>query len=67
MPDERIYSLDEAAGWLGVHRNTLRKWILSGELVASRPGKEYRIRQSDLDELLRRKQIKPKKDESQEA
>jgi excisionase family DNA binding protein len=60
MP-ERIYTLDEAAKWLGFHRNTIRKWIESGELVATRPGKEFRIRQSDLDEFLRRKQIKPRK------
>ena len=59
MP-ERIYTLEEAAKWLGFHRNTLKKWIASGELVATRPGKEFRIRQSDLDDFLRRKQIKPK-------
>lgn len=57
---ERIYSLDEAAQWLGLHRNTVKKWIARGELVASRPGKQYRIRQSDLDDFLRRKQITPK-------
>jgi len=57
MP-ERFYTLDEAAQWLGFHRNTIKKWIASGELVATRPGKEFRIRQSDLEDFLRRKQIK---------
>lgn len=60
MSEERFYSLEEAAAWLGLHRKTVRQWINSGELVASRPGKKYRIRQSDLDDFLRRKQIKPK-------
>lgn len=57
---ERMYTLEQAAAWLGFHRKTVRQWINSGELVASRPGKKYVIRQSDLDDFLRRKQIKPK-------
>ncbi len=59
MPTERFYTLDEAAAWLGFNRKTLVKWIESGELVASRLGKVYRIRQSDIDDFMRRKQIKP--------
>lgn len=66
MP-ERFYTLDEAAEWLGFHRNTVRKWIESGELTASRLGKEFRIRQSDLDDFLLRKQIRPQKDEDRNA
>ena len=62
MSEERMYTIDEAAAWLGFHRNTITKWIASGELVATRPGRQFRIRQSDLDDFLRRKQIKPKKD-----
>ena len=60
MP-ERIYTIDEAARWLGFNRKTIVKWIVNGELVASRLGKEYRIRQADLDDFMRRKQIKPQK------
>ncbi len=64
---ERIYTLDQVAEILGFHRETIRKWILNGELVASKPGKEYRIYKSDLDEFMRRKQIKPKKVDDQEV
>ena len=67
MPTERVYTLDQAAEWLGFNRKTIVKWIESGELIASRLGKEYRIRQSDIDDFMRRKQIRPKKDEDRNA
>jgi excisionase family DNA binding protein len=60
MTEERFLTLDEVAERVGFHRVTVRKWIVDGELVASRIGREYRIRKSDLDEFMRRKQIKPK-------
>ena len=60
MTAERIYTLDQVAEILGFHRNTVRRWIVSGELAASELGGRYRIRQSDLDEFMRRKQIRPK-------
>ena len=60
--EERILTIDQIAAKLGFHRNTVRKWILDGELVASQiGGREYRIRESDLDDFMTRKQIKPKK------
>ncbi len=64
MAAERIYTIDEVAEYLGFHRETISRWIRTGELTASKLGKkEYRIRQSDLDDLMQRKQIKPKKEE----
>jgi excisionase family DNA binding protein len=60
MIKERYYSIDEIAELLDFNRKTVVKWINDGELVASRLGREYRIRQSDLDDFMRRKQIKPK-------
>ncbi len=61
MIKERFWTIDEIARLLGFHRNTVRKWIVDGELVASQIGREYRIRESDLDDFMERKQIKPKK------
>jgi excisionase family DNA binding protein len=61
MIEERIFTVDQIAELLGFNRKTVIKWITDGELVASRLGREYRIRESDLDDLMRRKQIKPKK------
>ena len=63
MTEERIFTIEDVTKWLGFHRQTVKKWIDDGELVASQLGREYRIRESDLDDFMRRKQIKPKKKE----
>lgn len=67
MIDERIFTLDQVCQKLGFHRQTVIKWIADGELTASRLGREYRIRESDLEDFMRRKQIKPKNDKNPNA
>jgi excisionase family DNA binding protein len=55
MPQaERLYSPEEAADYLGVHVQTVRSWVRSGRLPASRlTGKRaLRIRESDLQSVL---------------
>lgn len=51
---ERLYSPEEAARYLGVHVQTVRAWIRSGRLKASRLAgqRALRIRASDLDSVL---------------
>lgn len=51
---ERLYSPEEAAQYLGVHVQTVRAWIRSGRLRASRLAgqRALRIRASDLDSVL---------------
>ncbi|HMO53669.1 MAG TPA: helix-turn-helix domain-containing protein [Tepidiformaceae bacterium] len=51
---ERLYSTEEAAEYLGVHVQTVRAWIRSGKLPASRLAgqKSIRIRESDLQAVL---------------
>ena len=53
-PRERLYSPEEAADYLGVHVKTVRGWIRSGRLPASRLAgqRALRIRASDLDRVL---------------
>lgn len=50
----RLYSPEEAADYLGVHVKTVRNWIRSGRLPASRLAGQrvLRIRASDLNRLL---------------
>ena len=62
MIEERIFTVGQIAELLGFHRKTVIKWITDGELTASRLGREYRVRSTDLDDLMRRKQIKPKRE-----
>ena len=51
---ERLYSPEEAAEYLGVHVQTVRSWIRSGRLRASRLAgqRALRIRASDLGSVL---------------
>ncbi len=55
---ERIFTVDQIAKKLNYHRNTVLKWIHTGELVASRIELQYRVKESDLDDFLLRKQLK---------
>jgi excisionase family DNA binding protein len=45
---------------LGVDVQTVRRWIQSGRLRAFKPGKEYRVREADLDEFLADREVLPK-------
>ena len=52
MTDE-LMSVPEAAALLGVHRNRVLQLIHAGELPAERLGKQWVVRQTDLDRRLR--------------
>ena len=52
--------MPEAAERLGVSVYTVRRWIKDGRLKAFRPGKEYRIREADLEEFLAAREVRPK-------
>lgn len=43
----------QVAQQLGVDPSTVRRWVADGRLVAMQPGRSYRVRQGDVDELLR--------------
>lgn len=51
---QRLYSTEGAAEYLGVHVQTVRSWIRSGKLPASRLAgqKSIRIRERDLEAVL---------------
>lgn len=51
---EKLYSPEEAAEYLGVHVQTVRAWIRSGRLPASRLAgrRALRIKASDLESVL---------------
>ena len=60
MPDKML-SVEDVAGELGVNPETVRVWIRSGELVAFSIGKGYRISRTDLDDFIRRRRTDYKK------
>jgi excisionase family DNA binding protein len=50
--EEQLLSLEDVAGRLQVSDQTVRRWIKSGKLPAYKPGLEWRIKPSDLEEFL---------------
>ncbi|MFV0466262.1 MAG: substrate-binding domain-containing protein [Lachnospiraceae bacterium] len=50
--EERIYTPLEAAEMLRVKKNTIYEMIKKGTLTATKMGKQFRIRESDLNRLL---------------
>lgn len=51
---EKILTPEQVAEIIQVHPFTILKYIKQGKLVASKIGRVYRIRQSDLEEFLDR-------------
>ncbi len=54
---ERFYNLAEVAERLQVSDRTVRRWIKSRALPAYKPGREYRIRPSDLDQFVEARRV----------
>lgn len=48
----RLLSVAEVSERTGFTRGAIRAWIKRAALVAVRIGKEYRVRESDLDQFL---------------
>jgi excisionase family DNA binding protein len=53
-------SLSEVAGLMGVSERTVRRWIKSGKLRAYKPGRDYRIPESAVRELVEKGEVSPK-------
>lgn len=43
MSKQEMLSTGQAAAMLGVSRGTVWRWIIQGQIVASKPGNHYRI------------------------
>ena len=54
--DEKFYTIEQVAEMLQVVYLTVYRWIQDGKLKAVKAGKQYRIRQSDLDKFLEAKE-----------
>lgn len=58
--EERHLSLSQVAEVMGKNERTIRRWIKSGKLRAYKPGRDYLIPQSALEELLEGSEVFPK-------
>lgn len=61
-----IYTIDEVADILRVHRRTIRNAMDRGELEAFIVGREYRITADALKRYQELKRVKPKKEKEAE-
>lgn len=61
MTLERHYSLSQAARVIGVSRVTLKKWLAEEAMILPpmNRGERALIRESDLENMLRRRRVTP--------
>lgn len=52
---EQQLTVEEVAGELRVHPETVRQWIRSSELDAFDTGRGYRISRTDLDDFVQKR------------
>ena len=57
---DNLLSPQEVGDRFGVSVYTVRRWIQEGRIPAYKPGKEYRIRETDMEEFLRTREVRPK-------
>lgn len=50
--EEQYYTIKEVAGMLKVAYLTVYRWVKDEKVKSVKAGKQYRIRQSDLDKFL---------------
>jgi excisionase family DNA binding protein len=61
MNKDELLDVEKVADELGVHQETVRKWIREKQLNAVNLGRRggYRIRRSDLEVFLRKRETMP--------
>ena len=62
--EERHLSLSEATRALGISERTAYRWINSGKLRAYKPGRDYRIPESAIREVIEESEVRPKESTS---
>ena len=51
--DVKLYKISEVADFLKVHDQTIRRYIKKGELKAVKVGKQWLIKNTDLNKLIK--------------
>jgi putative molybdopterin biosynthesis protein len=60
MAEEKYYTIEEVAKMLKVVYLTVYRWIQDGKLKAYKAGKQYRIKNTDLNNYIERKGVTKK-------
>ncbi len=53
MPEDRWYSVEEIAEYLGVKRDTLYKWIVRKKMPAHKAGRLWKFRKKEVDKWIK--------------
>lgn len=53
MVDDRWFSVDEIAAYLGVKRDTVYKWIDRKQMPAHKVGRLWKFRKEEVDQWVR--------------
>ena len=53
MPEDRWYSVEEIAEYLGVKRDTLYKWIIRKKMPAHKVGRLWKFRKAEIDKWIK--------------
>jgi excisionase family DNA binding protein len=61
--NDRLLTVSEVAATMRVSNMTVYRLIKSGQLPAIRVGKNFRIRESDVDKYLAQRSVQVEKDE----
>ncbi|SET01052.1 DNA binding domain-containing protein, excisionase family [Natronincola peptidivorans] len=56
--ENKFYTVDKIAEFLGMHHKTIRKFITEGKLGASKVGKQWRISEHDLNVFMEKNNVK---------
>lgn len=54
MQEDRWFSVEEIAAYLGIKRDTLYKWITRTDIPAHKVGRLWKFRKEEIDEWVRR-------------
>ena len=53
MMEDRWFSVDEIAAYLGIKRDTVYRWIAENRMPAHRMGRLWKLRREEVDEWVR--------------
>ncbi len=53
MMEDRWFSVDEIAAYLGIKRDTVYRWIAEKRMPAHRMGRLWKLRREEVDEWVR--------------
>ena len=49
----RPFTVEEAAEFLKIHKNTVHKWLLDGKIKGVKLGRVWRIPRSEIEKILK--------------